>query len=117
MQEKFLNLRVLAEYNSTYKVFMAQCLETGSIVTADDEETAKSMITELLEDEISYAVKHRNIGNLFSTPAPLEIWSKWFNALKTGKPEEIPLNDPVLSNMLAHVNLGEQPEISIATAA
>lgn len=90
---EFLKLRVLAEYNSTYNTFVARCLETGSVVTADDFDTLKSMIVELLEDEVTYAIEHDNLGNLQSAPAPVEVWVKWQKAARAGLKEEfLPLN-------------------------
>ena len=97
MKEKekfeFLKLRVLAEYNSTYNTFVARCLETGSVVTADDFDTLKEMMVELLEDEVTYAIEHDNLGNLQSAPAPLDVWIKWQKAAQAGlKNEVLPLN-------------------------
>ncbi len=66
--------RVLPYYDSAHKYFVAQCLETGSITTAEDSETVMEMMVELLEDEASYAVKHDNLGNLYSAPAPKDVW-------------------------------------------
>lgn len=56
------------------KVIAAQCLQTGSVVTANDVPTAQSMMVELLRDEVSYNLQHKNMHNLFGTPAPFEIW-------------------------------------------
>lgn len=55
-------------------IIAAQCLQTGSVVTADDVPTAQSMIVELLTDEVEYNLEHKNMHNLFGTPAPFEIW-------------------------------------------
>ena len=35
------------------------------------------MMHELLEDEVSYAIEHRNFANLFSSPAAPDVWVKW----------------------------------------
>jgi hypothetical protein len=93
LDERLFNLRVLIEFDSTYNAHVARCLETGSVVTADDEATLKSMITELLEDEISFALDNDNLANLFSTPAPLDVWFKWDQEIRKGvKPDFLPLN-------------------------
>ena len=57
--EKLFDLKVLIGFNDTYQVYVAQCLDTGSIVTADDVETVKSMIKEVLEDEITFALEQK----------------------------------------------------------
>src|SRR5437868_2731586 len=99
LDERLFNLRVLIEYDSTYNVHVARCLETGSVVTAENEATLKSMITELLEDEISFALEQRNLANLFSTPAPLEVWFKWEQEIRKGvKPDFLPLNINIKEN-------------------
>lgn len=81
---KFLKLRVLIYFDTAYEAFIAQCLETGGVVTADDMDTVMDMMGELLEDEISFAIEHHNLTNLFSTPAPVEVWAKWYKTAKEG---------------------------------
>ena len=68
-QEPLFTLRVLTELDETYGVYVSRCLETGHVVTADDKTTASSMMQELLQDEITYAVEHQNFPNLFSEPS------------------------------------------------
>lgn len=75
-------LKVFVEYDTRYHVYVAQCLQTGHLVTADDPETTKQMITELLEDEVSYAVKQNDLSNFLSNPAKMELWVKWELAYK-----------------------------------
>ncbi len=70
-------LKVFVEYDVQYQVYVAQCLQTGHLVTADDPDTAKEMITELLQDEVSLAVKNNDISSLLSNPAPLEMFFKF----------------------------------------
>jgi hypothetical protein len=91
-REPFIVFRVLIEHDPKYRLYVAQCLQTGSVVTADDTKTVESMMKELLEDEISYAVVHNNLKNLTSTPAPLEIWKKWSKAAAITKPTRVTLN-------------------------
>lgn len=82
----FINpLRVLAEYDTSYNTHVAYCLETGSVVTADNSRELKLMMKELLEDEVSFAIEHKNLTNLFSTPAAYDIFVKWQEALEKGK--------------------------------
>lgn len=77
---EFLQLRVLL-----WKVFeerdfyMGQCLETGSVATADDVDTLKDMMRELIIDEVEYNLN--NIGslkNLFSAPALRHVWQRYY---------------------------------------
>jgi hypothetical protein len=95
-QEPVINLRVLALYDTNYKTHVAHCLETGSVVTADTKEVLKKMIQELLEDEISYALQTKNIANLFSSPAPFDLWLQWQEAAKHREPDviELKIEDP-----------------------
>lgn len=81
-------LKVFVEYNAQYGIYVAQCLQTGHLVTADDQEMAKEMITELLEDEVSFAVKKNDISSLLANPAPLELRIKWELAAQTNKLDE-----------------------------
>ena len=78
----YFRLRVLAEYDSKHEAYVAFCLHTGSVVTADDMETVVDMMKELLEDEIAHAFKFENFGNLFSTPAPPDVWKRWVKLAK-----------------------------------
>jgi hypothetical protein len=93
LENVFINpLRVLAEYDATYQTHVAYCLETGNVVTANNSEDLKLMMKELLEDEVSFAIKHKNLTNLFSNPASYDIFVKWQRALENGKVEDIPLD-------------------------
>jgi hypothetical protein len=76
-------LKVFVEYDTQYEIYVAQCLQTGHLVTADDPEMAKEMITELLGDEVSLAVKHNDISSLLSNPAKMELWVRWELVAKT----------------------------------
>ena len=87
--QPFIKLRVLVEADSVYNVFVARCLETGSVATADDLATAAAVMHELLDDEISYAVHRKNFANLFSSPAPMDVWVRWYEVTKKLKPEVV----------------------------
>jgi hypothetical protein len=75
--EPLFSLRVLTERDKNYGVYVARCLETGHVVTADDAKTAIEMMKELLEDEMTYAIEHLNFPNLLSTPASADVWTRW----------------------------------------
>jgi hypothetical protein len=81
-------LRVLIEKDSTYGYFVAHCLETGNVVTADDSKTVTQMMLEVLYDEVAYALKNKDYTNLFSSPAPSPIWEKWSDAAEKVIPRE-----------------------------
>jgi hypothetical protein len=83
-------LKVFLEYDNQYQVYVAQCLQTGHLVTADDPELAKEMIVELLEEEVSLAVKANDISTLLSNPAPMELFFKWELASKVPEAIEPP---------------------------
>jgi hypothetical protein len=107
------DLRVLVEFNKGFSAFIAHCLETGSVVTADDRETVVLMMKELLEDEISFAINHENLRNLFSSPAPLDVWKKFTQASAHKAPQKIKLNIQI-----EEINLNEpEPERFIAQVA
>jgi hypothetical protein len=76
-------LKVFVEYDTQYEIYVAQCLQTGHLVTADDPDTAKDMIAELLEDEVSTAIRNNDISGLLANPAPLELRAKWELAART----------------------------------
>lgn len=84
---EFFQLRVLLSW--TGGVCWAQCLETGSIVTADDANTARSMIMEVLKDEVRRAQDDSNLSNLFDTPAPLGIWQTYYEWSQVSHPKEL----------------------------
>ena len=77
-------LKVFVEYDPQYEVYVAQCLQTGHLVTADDPDAVTEMITELLTDEVSLAVRNNDIPSLLSSPAPTEQWFKFDLASKAG---------------------------------
>src|ERR1700761_6667071 len=72
--------RSLTYLDKTYKAWVCVCLETGSTTTADAPEETESEMLELLEDESDYAIKHRNLTNLFSSPAFFDKWIDWQSA-------------------------------------
>lgn len=87
----FFTWRVLLRFDAKYDVHVAHCIETGSVVTADSSEQAEEMIKELLEDEILHALKNRNLKNLYSSPASLDVLVKWFNAAQKSGTRNVPL--------------------------
>jgi hypothetical protein len=88
----YFRLRVLSTFDSKYKLYVAYCLETGNVATAEDHETTNEIMKEILEDEISNAVKFENYANLFSKPAPKMIWDRWNELAKSNKPKTTFLN-------------------------
>lgn len=81
-------LKVFVEYDTQYEIYVAQCLQTGHLVTADDPDMAKEMITELLQDEVSSAIKKNDLSSLLANPAKLELRAKWELAYQTA-PEKL----------------------------
>lgn len=86
------SLRVLLRHDEKYNIHVAHCIETGSVVTAEIAQDACEMMKELLEDEISFALKNRNLRNLFSSPAPLEVLMQWLNAARERTPRTVYLD-------------------------
>ena len=83
------NLRVLLRYDEKFGVHVAHCIETGNVVTADSPPEVIEMMKELLEDEISFALRHRNLKNLFSSPAPIEVLLQWVHAAQSRDPDTV----------------------------
>lgn len=110
----FAKLRVLAEYDEKYKTYVAYCLETGSVVTSDDPEALKGEMKELLEDELMFAFKTKNLTNLFSSPAPFDIWVKWMESAEKHEPEQIPL---FIESSIRKGQQGVTTEVQLARAA
>lgn len=88
--QALFELSVLEEYDGTYGVWIARCLQTGSVVSADDQETVRQMMLDVLEDEIAFAIQHNNLKNLWS-PAPLDVWFRWDALAAIQPPEEVRL--------------------------
>ena len=84
-----LNFRVLLRRDEKFAVDVAHCIETGNVVTADSPEEAVEMMKELLEDEISFALRNKNLKNLFSSPAPIEVFVQWVRAAQENDPQTI----------------------------
>jgi hypothetical protein len=82
-------LRVLIEKDGKNK-YVAQCLETGNVAVADDYETVRSIIFEILQDEFLFAQKHNNFENLYRSPAPKDVKER-FEQLPPDRIETLPL--------------------------
>jgi len=111
-------LKVFLEYENLYEIFVARCLQTGHLVTADDAETAKEMIIELLEDEVSLAFQNNDLNRLLSNPAPMESWARWEMASKTTAPDErkIKVHGKIPEELRLLIGQAEvETEIRIAT--
>lgn len=83
------NLRVLLRYDEKFSVHVAHCIETGNVITADSPQQATEMMKELLEDEISFALRHKNLKNLFSSPASIEVLMQWVHAAQSKDPDTV----------------------------
>lgn len=81
------DFRVLVRYDQKFAVHVAHCIETGTVATANSPEDASAMMRELLEDEVMFALRHRNLKNLFSSPAPLEVHLEWIKAAQREEPK------------------------------
>lgn len=66
--------------------FSAHCLETGAVATANDETTVLSIIEEVLESEAALALDSNDFTNLYSSPAPPDVWFKWNAMAEKRKP-------------------------------
>lgn len=87
-RETMFYLRAVVSLNEEYGVFVGRCLETGNVATADDAETCEEMMRDLLIDECSFAVRHRNIANLFSHPSKTSVWLDWYRLRKSAEAKD-----------------------------
>jgi len=111
-------LKVFVEYDTQYGIYVAQCLQTGHLVTADDPGTTKEMIEELLQEEITLACGQGDLSRLLSSPAPIEVWIKWEMASKTSLDERkitIHADFPQQLRLLVGQRSEVETEIKIAT--
>ena len=104
-------LKVFVEYDTQYEVYVAQCLQTGHLVTADDADTTKEMIEELLQEEIILAIERGDFSSLLSNPAPVELWLKWEMAHKTGQREERKITVRAEFPQQLRLLVGQQAEV------
>jgi hypothetical protein len=75
-----LTLRVLEEYDEERKIYVARCLETGTVADAPDQESLLQAIQQTLQLEIVLAVKNSNFANLFRQPSTGDVWARWHRA-------------------------------------
>ncbi len=101
-EEPMFKFRVLIELESAYNVFVARCLETGSVATADNVDMVEDMIKELLVDEVTFAMNHNNLANLYSSPAPLDVWMRFRHASRGGVPSK-PMNRAIRAHNIEEV--------------
>ena len=107
--------RVLAEFDEDHKVFVARCLETGHVVTADDITTVTEMIKEILEDEIAYGIERQNFPNLLSAPASPDVWLRWMECARKTTPDEVMLSVSAKPLRLDELEVGA--EIAVASSS
>ncbi|GAC1659863.1 MAG: hypothetical protein NVS9B12_14050 [Vulcanimicrobiaceae bacterium] len=85
--EPLVRLRVLVEFDHTIAVFVARCLETGHVLTADSAAAAREMIVELLADELNHAIEHLNFVDLLSKPASTDVFARWLDLTRKHPPK------------------------------
>ncbi len=114
-----LRFRVLVEFDPKYRYYVARCLETNSTATADKLDDLKTVIKELLEEEITFAVVNNRVEALFSKQAPPETWMRWYKVIRTQKPEKIELSVQVSEARTKRkaMTVGVPTEFALPTAA
>ncbi len=81
------DFKVLIEPDKENGGFAAYCLQTGSVATADDWQTAESILDEVLQSEAVHALETKDFANLYSSPAPPDIWFRWYKLAETKRPK------------------------------
>ncbi len=75
--QPLFDFRILVWFEPTYQHWIARCLETGSVATAETQEVCRDMIRELLIDELQFNLDRNNLANLFGCPAGADIWARY----------------------------------------
>jgi hypothetical protein len=81
------DFKVLVEPSIDEGGFVAYCLQTGSVATADDSDTAESILDEVIESEANHALETKDFANLYSSPAPPDVWFRWYKLAETKRPK------------------------------
>ena len=81
-------LKLLVEYDEDYQAYLAHCLDTGATATGATVEEAQSLITRILEHDISIAVRTKNLKSLLHSRAPEDVQIRWLEA-KTASPGSV----------------------------
>jgi len=82
----FWHLRVLIWKDDS--AFVGQCLQTGSIATADDFHELRNTLYSLLVEEVDFNTKGEgSLRNLFDTPAPPAIWWRYYDLSLSRTPD------------------------------
>lgn len=107
-------LKLLVEFDEDYQTYLAHCLDTGAVATGSTVDEVQSLITRILENDISIAVRTNSLKSLLHTHAPEDVQIRWLEA-KTASPEnvrrielEIPTTDEGV-----HSKRGVQSELRI----
>jgi hypothetical protein len=75
-----LDLKVLIDFDETYHVYAARCLETGATASATTADEAQSLIKETLELDILLAARANSLTGLFHVCAAPEVWARWYES-------------------------------------
>jgi len=86
-------LRVLIEPKEKQAlVWIATCLETGYVASANSCEAARDEMLSVLREEYVYARRHNNLRAFFrSTAVPQELLDRWKDAISDEPAKRIPL--------------------------
>ena len=85
-------LRVLIDTKDQEgKVWIARCLETGNVTSANSYDRVREMILDILRGEVLYARKYNNIKALFRSPIPQDLLDRWNEITRDHPPEEVAL--------------------------
>jgi predicted RNase H-like HicB family nuclease len=91
LEPQTLDLKVLIEYDPVYETYVAHCLETGAVATANTPDEASAQIQRTLELDIRLADEQGGLEALFYTRAEPDIWDRWYQAKSAAKPEVVTL--------------------------
>lgn len=83
-----LDMKVLAEYDEDYRVYVAHCLETGAVATGSSLDEAEALIKQVLENDISIAIRTSSLESLFHTCAPSDVRTRWYE-VKATRPDHV----------------------------
>ena len=75
-----LDLRVFAEYDDTYNLYVASCLDTGAVGTGNTLDEAEAVIKQVLENDIQLAMISKSLESLFHACAPPDVRARFYKA-------------------------------------
>ena len=84
------DFRVFINFDENYGAYVAHCLDTGAVATADTLEEAEELITSILKNDFRIAIEQKSLESLFRGrgQAPWEAAAGW-HEVNASSPEQL----------------------------